>query len=220
MTKSASPGVPPAPENALCSRIIGAAFAAFMAKGYANTTMHEIATRAKVSKRDLYANFPNKQALLLACIVNRAARMRLAPDLPAPRTLQELAATLTTFGATVIREVTQRAVMAVYRLAISEAVRSPDVAETLNTSRSVNRNALAQWLARAQAVGVLSEGDPQQMMEQFFGLLWGDLMLSRLLDAVDVPKPEEIGRRARVATESFLKIYAKPMREGRKRGNQ
>jgi len=39
----------------LCDRIIGAAFAAFMKNGYAATSMLEIATRAKVSKRDLYA---------------------------------------------------------------------------------------------------------------------------------------------------------------------
>jgi AcrR family transcriptional regulator len=201
-------------ENAPCSRIIGAAFEAFLAKGYANTSMHEIATRAKVSKRDLYANFPTKQALLLRCISNRAARMRLAPDLPVPRTRQGLASTLTAFGATVLREVSQPAVMAVYRLAISEAVRSPDVAEILNTSRSVNRNTLAELLARAQAAGLLGQGNPQEMMEQFFGLLWGDLMLSRLLNAVNVPKPAEIGHRARAATEAFLTLYGKPMHDG------
>src|SRR5262249_14664310 len=105
-----------------------------MAKGYANTSMHEIATRAKVSKRDLYGNFPTKQALLLRCFPNRAARMRLAPALPLPRTRQELASPPASFGATVIREVSQPAVMAVYRLAISEAVRSSDVGEILNTS--------------------------------------------------------------------------------------
>jgi AcrR family transcriptional regulator len=210
MKKPARPSMPP-PENALCGRIIGSAFEAFMTKGYANTSMHEIATRAKISKRDLYANFPTKQALLLTCISNRAARMQLAPDLPAPRTRRELASTLASFGATVIREVTQPAVMAIYRLAISEAVSSPDVAATLNTSRSINRRALAELLASAQSAGVLGQGDSQHMMEQFFGLLWGDLMLSRLLGAVNAPKSAEIDRRARVATDSFLKLYAKPI---------
>jgi len=219
MKEAAHPGIPPPPENAVCGRIIAAAFEAFMANGYANTSMHAIATRAKVSKRDLYANYPNKQALLVTCIANRAARMRLAPDLPAPRTREELASTLTSFGATVIREVTQPAVMTIYRLAISEAVRSPDVAAILNTSRSVNRNALAELLARAQAAGVLSPGDPQHMMEQFFALLWGDLMLNRLLGAIGVPKPTEIDRRAREATAAFLKLHAKPAPGPRKGGN-
>jgi hypothetical protein len=61
-----------------------------------------------------------------------------------------LASILTTFGATVVREVCQPEVIAMFRLAISEAQRSPDVAGTLNASRSVNREALADLLAQAQ----------------------------------------------------------------------
>jgi AcrR family transcriptional regulator len=82
----------------MCARIIGAAFHAFMEKGYAGTSTLEIATRAKISKRDLYANFPNKQAILVACIASRAARMRLPPDLPAPRSRDMLASILTAKG--------------------------------------------------------------------------------------------------------------------------
>ena len=197
--------------DALCDRIIGVAFEAFVKNGYAGTSTLEIARRAKISKRDLYANFPNKQALLLACISKRAARMRLSPDLPAPRSRDMLGQILVGFGATVIREVTHPAVMAIYRLAISEAEHSPDVAAILNANRLANRNALAELLGRAQASGILGHGDPRQMMEQFFGLLWGDLMLNRLLGAVGVPIGEEIDRRARGAAEAFLKLHGKPM---------
>ena len=103
--KKMVPARPGPAEASLAGRIISAAFAAFMENGYGPTTMLEIATRAKVSKRDLYANFENKQAVLLACIANRAERMRLAPDLPAPRDRETLAATLTSLGRTVVREV-------------------------------------------------------------------------------------------------------------------
>jgi AcrR family transcriptional regulator len=203
---NAKPG--PATETSLCDRIIGAAFTAFMENGYGNTTMLEIATRAKVSKRDLYANFSNKQAVLLACIANRAERMRLPPDLPAARDRKMLASALSALGQTVVREVSDPAVTAMYRLAIAEAERSPEAAKTLNASRSVNRGALVDLLAKAQSNGILGRGDPQQMMEQFFALLWGDFMLNRLLGAVGAPNPAEIDRRARSATEAFLKLYA------------
>ncbi len=195
-------------EASLPDRIIAAAFAAFMEHGYGPTTMLEIATRAKVSKRDLYANFENKQAVLLACIANRAQRIRLAPDLPAPRDRATLAATLMTLGRTVLREVSDPAVTAIYRLAVAEAVRAPEASETLNASRFVNRGALADLVASAQANGILGSGDPPQMVEQFFALLWGDLMLNRLLGGAAAPRPAEIERRARAATEAFLKLYA------------
>jgi len=62
-------------------------------------------------------------------------------------------------------------------------------------------------LADAQAAGVLRDGDPQQMMEHFFALLWGDLMLSRLLGTTKAPKWAEIENRAHTATDAFVKLY-------------
>ena len=47
------------------------------------------------------------------------------------------------------------------------------------------------------------------MVEQFFGFLWGDLTLNRLLGAVGVPIGEEIDRRARGAAEAILKLHVR-----------
>src|SRR5271168_4251816 len=80
--------------NPMQDRILGAAFTAFSEDGYAATSTLEIARRAKVSKRDLYANFGSKHEVLVACIKSRAERMRLPLDLPTPRTRQMLASTL------------------------------------------------------------------------------------------------------------------------------
>jgi AcrR family transcriptional regulator len=194
-------------EAALCDRIIGAAFETIMKKGYFDTSMLDIATRAKLSKRDLYAVYPNKQAVLAACITNRAQRMRLPPDLPAPRNREMLVATLIAYGSTVLREVCQPAVTAMFRLAIAEAERSPDVAAALTVNRIASRDAVAALLNDAQARGLLKNADAGQMTETWFGLLWGDLQLDRLLGA-DIPKPAEIERRARGATEAFLRLFA------------
>ena len=201
---AAGRGLPP--DGALCDRIIGAAFGAFIANGYASTSMLQIATRAKISKRDLYASFPSKQAVLLACITSRAVRMRLPPHLPAPKSREMLAATLKAFGATVLREVCEPAVTSIYRLAIAESGRSPNIAAALNANRFVNRHALERLLAEAQAAGILGQGDPPRMMEQFFALLWGDLLLSRLLGA-STPTSAEIEQRATEAATALLGLY-------------
>src|SRR5580700_11829557 len=91
-------------ENPVQERILGAAFKAFTQDGYAGTSTLEIARRAKISKRDLYANFSSKHAVLVACIKSRAERMRLPPDLPIPGSRQTLASTLTAFATNLIRE--------------------------------------------------------------------------------------------------------------------
>src|SRR5258708_23989488 len=63
-------------------RILGAALSAFMEGGYAQTSTLEIATRAHVSKRALYSLFGTKQAMLVACISERAQRLKAPADLP------------------------------------------------------------------------------------------------------------------------------------------
>jgi AcrR family transcriptional regulator len=120
MKKSVSPA-PAAPDNRMHERILGAAFKAFTEDGYAGTSTLDLATRAKVSKRDLYANFGSKHVVLVACIKSRADRMRLAPNLPLPRTRQMLASTLITFATNLVRETSHPTVIATFRLAIAEA---------------------------------------------------------------------------------------------------
>jgi AcrR family transcriptional regulator len=208
-TKKRSPARPrPDADNPAADRIIGAAFSAFMKNGYTETSMLEIATRAKLSKRDLYAAFRSKQAVLLACITQRAERMRLPADLPEPTSRAVLAAMLAAFGATVIREVCEPAVAAMYRLAIAEAERSPDVAATLGASRQASRDALERFLVRAQAAGVLDAGEPRRMVERFFALLWGDLLVDRLLAAAPAPTAGAIEQRAKDAAATFLELYS------------
>jgi len=64
------------------ARILEAAFASFMRRGFAATSTLDIATQAKVSKRELYAHFKNKQGMLEAGVSARTRRMRTPLDLP------------------------------------------------------------------------------------------------------------------------------------------
>src|SRR6185312_16693731 len=139
------------------ARILDAAFAAFMKSGYAATSTLEIATRARVSKRELYALVGNKQEMLIACINARATRLQVPADLPMPHDRETLAHILTSFGTQLVREITDPTVIAVFRLAIAEAVHAPQVAQALDSiGREASRAALRQIMARAQASGLLN----------------------------------------------------------------
>src|SRR6201990_2097433 len=111
-------------ETAVRERILEAAFTAFMKSGYATTSTLEIATRARVSKRELYALVGNKQEMLIACIGERAKRFSVPANLPVLRDRQTLEQVLASFGTTFVREVTDPAVIAVFRLAIAEVVQA------------------------------------------------------------------------------------------------
>ena len=87
-------------------RILSAAFSAFTEAGYAETSTLEIASRARVSKRELYAMVGNKQEMLVACIRERATRLQAPADLPEPRDRGTLERALAAFGTQLLRETT------------------------------------------------------------------------------------------------------------------
>jgi len=197
-------------ETAVRQRILEAAFAAFMKSGYATTSTLEIATRARVSKRELYALVGNKQEILIACISERARRFDVPADLPVLRDRQTLAQVLASFGTKLVREVSDPTVIAVFRLAISEVNQAPEVARALNSmGRQRSRAALRKIMAGAQASGLLT-GRPAELAGQFAGLLWRDLMVSLLLGVAERPTPREIAGRARDAAAAFLQLHLPP----------
>jgi AcrR family transcriptional regulator len=204
-------------EDSARSRILEAAFSAFMERGYAQTSTLEIATRAGVSKRDLYALVGNKQKILASCIQQRAKRLQAPVDLPEPSDREALAEVLSRFGAQLLRETTDPTVIAVFRLAIAEAVHAPEVARTLHTeARAGARAALTRIMARATASGLMS-GRPAEIAAHFAGLLWGDVILELLLGVGEAPDAREITRRARAAAAALLQVYPAAASRPRKR---
>jgi AcrR family transcriptional regulator len=200
--------MPPSP-TPLRERILDAAFCAFMENGYAGTSMLDIATRARVSKREIYAVCEGKAGLLRDAIAERAQRMRLPLELPAPKDRTALAATLTAFGTALLRGVCDPAVRAVYWLAISESGNAPELPRLLDKlGRGASRAALGQTLAQAQADGLIGAGEPATMAVDFFALLWGDLLLRLLLRVADPPTRSAMERKAREAADKFLRLYA------------
>jgi AcrR family transcriptional regulator len=209
-SKRSKPRHKGAEETAVRRRILDAAFAAFMKNGYAATSTLEIATRARVSKRELYTQVGNKQQMLIACIRQGARRLRAPADLPVPRDRETLSQLLASFGTQLLREISDPAIVGVFRLAIAEATHAPEVARALDSiGRETSRAALGNIMAGAQASGLL-EGHPADLAEQFAGLLWGTLMVSLFLGVVKRPDPREAAERARHAAVSFLQLHPQP----------
>ena len=168
--------------------------------------MLDIATRARVSKRDLYALFRNKHALLAACIHERAGRMRRPLDTAAslPQTRDGLAKLLIEFGVSVLKTVCQPEVLTVFRLAIAESDRAPEIARTLHHSgREANHKALVALLTKAQERRLVAN-DPAALAARYFALLWGDLLLSLLMRVREAPTEREMQTHVRAATETLM----------------
>jgi AcrR family transcriptional regulator len=190
-------------------RIIRAAFGLFAERGFAATSMLEIATRAKLSKRDIYALYENKHALLADCIGERTRAMRRPLALPLPESRDTLAATLVELGKSVMQAVCRPEVLLVYRLTIAESATTPELARMLDANgRAANHKALAELLAAAQARSLIGSGDPAALATRYFSVLWGSLLIELLMRLRAAPGHDEIEARARAATEAVVTMAA------------
>jgi AcrR family transcriptional regulator len=188
-------------------RVLQAAFDAFQERGYTGTSTLEIATRAKVSKRELYVLFADKQDILLECIIARAQAMRKPLNIPLPDDARALADALRSFGISHIRGVTHSEVLAVFRFAILVSDDSPEIARILEKSRQWSRDAIARMLSHSQNKGFLGAGDPAEIASGFFSVLWGDLLIRLLMRVAKSPANPEIERRADKAARWVLSQY-------------
>jgi AcrR family transcriptional regulator len=195
--------------SSIRERILQAAFTLFRERGFSSTSMLEIVTRARVSKRDLYALFNNKHAVLAAGISERAQQMRrpLDPATPAPQTRDALATLLVEFGVSLLKTVCHPEVLTVFRLAIAESDRAPEIGRALDRSgREANQKALIELIRKAQARGLVVAGDPDVLAGRYFAALLGGLQIQLLLRVRQAPSKREIDVRARAATETLMAL--------------
>jgi hypothetical protein len=126
--------------NSIRDRVLNAAFSLFREHGFSGTSMLDIVTEARISKRDLYALFRNKHEVLAACIGERTERMRRPLDtmISTPQTRNVLTTLLVEFGVSALKTMCHPDALTVFRLAIAESDRAPEVARTRLLNRSIS----------------------------------------------------------------------------------
>ncbi len=194
--------------DARTDAILRAAFEAFVAHGVSGATTDEIARRARVSKREIYRLFGSKEDLFARLVRERAAAMRRALTLAPALDRAEALATLQRFGREFLVLLTDPTTVSVYRLAVGEAGQFPALGRELDESgRATVWAALSAWLADASARGVLPVPDVERAGGSFLALLMADLPVRLMLGVIATPAPEEIDRRAALATAAFVRLW-------------
>ncbi len=181
-----------------------AATAVFLEKGYANATLDDIIARSGGSRQTLYSLFGGKQGLFEALIAERSNSIfnPFAADELLDRTPDEMLMDLAT---RYLAAVTTPEALGIYRLIIAEGVFRKELAERfwqIGPGRA--RTLLAEYFARQTQRGVLRVQDPEQVAQQFWGMLLGTFQMQCLLGLRDVPEPEEIQASVRTAVTCFL----------------
>lgn len=139
--------------------IIDAAIAEFRASGFETTSMDKIAATAGVSKRTVYNHFPSKDELfaqILHELWTSAAAMPPPPYDPALPLRTQL---LTLLG-NKMEMLQDGYFLDLARVAIAEAIHSPQRAQDMVARLSAKEEAVTSWLRAAQADGKLTKIDP------------------------------------------------------------
>jgi TetR/AcrR family transcriptional regulator, mexJK operon transcriptional repressor len=185
--------------------ILEAAANVFMEQGFEPASMDEVARLAGVSKATIYSHFESKQALFGAIITGRCTAMIPIIEAAALGD-QSPAEALRIIGRRFLDLLMSKGPLALYRIVLSEAGRFPELGRSFYES-GPNRiaSALADYLARQHALGVLDAPRPRVAAEQFFGMVLGQIHVRLLLGITDAaPGPEEREQLVDLAVGTFL----------------
>ena len=187
-------------------RLVAAAEDVFLAAGYADATMDQVAERAGMSKKTLYQHFATKEALFAAVIAERTDTLiaEIKSD-DGERSPQEV---LETFMGRVAHFCLAPRQVAMQRLVVAEAMRSPEVARAfLAAGEGRARRALTRWLPLQRSLGAVSAKDADQAGGMLFGMIIGDMCDKLLFGISRPPSKREIDRRVKRAVNIFLHGY-------------
>ena len=129
----------------------------------------------------------------------------MEPATPVPPTRDALTALLVELGVSILKTVCHPDVLTVFRLAVAESDRAPEIGRTLDSSgRQANQKALTEPVSKAQARGLILGGDPAVLAGRYFAVLWEDLLIRLLMRVREAPGEREIEASARAATETLM----------------
>jgi AcrR family transcriptional regulator len=198
-------------QNTRREALLRAAAEVFFEQGYAATSIDAIIERAGGSKRNIYDTFKNKEGLFAAIVTQNADRI-LSPLVIEEIEGRDLRETLTAFGRQLMEAYMSPSLLGVYRIAIAEANRFPDLVKAFyerGPGRATER--LAEILEEAGQRGEVRAGDYPRMADQFVGMIRDNLHLQVVLGLRPPPSTAE----ARDAVRSTVDIFLNGVRSRR-----
>jgi AcrR family transcriptional regulator len=188
--------------------MLSAAFEAFVEHGVSGATTEEIARRARVSKREIYRIFGSKEALFAEIVRERGRSMQQGLELAAAASVETALDTIERFGREFLGLLTEPSTIAVYRMAIAESTRLPELGRQLDVQgRETVREALHHWLVDARRRAVLPVSDPERAADSLLATLQGDLPLRLMLGTIQAPDAASIASRAAAARAAFQRLW-------------
>ena len=155
--------------------------AVFLAQGFTETTMRDVAARAGASKETLYRHFGSKEDLFAEVVSNRARclRERLDADFERPNAL---GAVLRDLGVNLLDAMTSPEVTSLLRIVVAEAPRDPALGRIFYSfGPERTRERLTEFLEAARGRGEFTGDRPGLAASIFLGAVTSQAHTARLV---------------------------------------
>ncbi|MDB5363028.1 MAG: TetR family transcriptional regulator [Rhodospirillales bacterium] len=184
--------------------LIDAAAKEFPANGYAGTSIGAVALAAGVSTKTLYRLIATKAELFGLVVTDRIGRFMLTFDDSASDGVDPAAGLeriLIAYGTLTLADET----IAINRLVIGECDRFPEIAAMFYEKAILpTGDAIAAWLTRQCARGLIRLADPQRAAGMLRGMMIMEPQRAATLGRRAAPDEREIAERAKACAELFL----------------
>jgi TetR/AcrR family transcriptional repressor of mexJK operon len=202
---------------------VDAARTLFLDKGYAGTTMAQVAARAGLTRRTLYNNYADKEALFTRIVTDviayaEAFARGLRHAFTSEMSARDLPAALDDLGRRLALGIVRPEVIALRRLLIGEAREFPALAaHYFDRAPGQVLDALASGFERLGRVGLLHVTDARRAAAQFAYLVAGE-PLDRAVLVGTTPSRAAVIACARDGVRTFLARYRPTRSRRRQRG--
>ena len=176
----------------------------FLEQGYEATSIDAIIGVAGGSKRSIYSEFGNKQGLFTA-IVTQSADRALSTLLLEEIEGSDLPTTLRAFGRNLMEVYMSPALIGIYRIAVTEANRFPDLVRSFydqGPGRATSR--LSRVLEQAARRGEIQAADCERAAGHFVAMIRDNLHLQVVLGLRPAPSRKEMHVAVNSAVDLFL----------------
>ncbi|MFD3515707.1 TetR/AcrR family transcriptional regulator [Streptomyces sp. NPDC058657] len=198
--------------------ILEAATAVFLDKGYAGTSMDDIAKLAAVSKQTVYKHFADKEKLFAEIVLATTDRIDGMIDLMAdvPTDAGHLEENLTRLARQFLTALTQPQVIQLRRLIIANADAFPELGAAWYEQGFERVLAtLAATFERLTAHGLLKTDDPVLAAHHFSGLLLWIPVNQAMFHGSAQHTEADLDRYATSGIRAFLAAYRRPLASDR-----
>lgn len=180
-----------------------AAVATFLQHGYDATTMEAIAQAAGITKRTLYARYPDKRSVFLDVIpwaLTRSVSRETNPELDD----EDLPAALLAVGRGALKHALDPDTVRLHRIAMNQSARFPEFAVSAETLGWSHRHRQVVTLLRHhQEAGTIEVDDIELAAEHFLALV--EVLPARLADFGVYRSRKEQERHLKYAVDLFLR---------------